>query len=180
MKKLIGIFTILLIATGVFGQKFVRDHSFVERTPTGNNTIEDAINTSNTRITDFDWVNYVHFMVGDRLFLLAYEPVPRRTMSGLTRNIYLYSKDITDVTSLWEQSPDTVFTGRFDDSDNHIDVDFFLSSRSRGSLGTVNVLGNNVEMTIGVERMEKGSLVYNEPITFTFIPISTNFYSVRK
>lgn len=165
MKKLIGIFAILLIATVVFGQKFVRDELLMVSIEKGQTTVED----------------YVHFEANDRVFLLAYEPVPNRTMNGLVRNIYLYSKDISDVTSSWELASDMVYTGRFGNAKNYNDVDFYRSSKSRGSVGTVNVLDDSVEMTIGVSERKNGIFIYDiTEITFVFTPKSTNFYSVRK
>lgn len=187
MKKLIGIFAILLLGTAVFGQKFIRDYSFI-------NAREDFLNGKFDALTveenirkyhvgdDYDWINYVHFVVDDRLYLLSYEIVDNINKMGLNRQIFLYSKDITDNTSPWEPASEAVLTCGFTDSKQYTDVDFWWEDRSRGSAGTINVLDDCVEMTIGVYRKQAGSIVFDGKlkITFTPSPISTNFYSYEK
>ena len=180
MKKLIGIFAILLIGTAVFGQKFIRDHSFVERTPTGNNTVEDAINRKNLQYTNYDWINYVHFVVDDRLYLLSYEPVDNKNKTGLNRQVYLYSKDINDNASPWVEASEAVLSCGFMDLKNYTDVDFYRADRSRGSVGTINAVGDVREIIIGEYRKQNGSITSDEKLKLVFTPISTNFYSVKK
>jgi len=178
MKKLIGLFAILFITTGVFGQKFIRDHSFIKATPTGNNTIEDAINRTNINYTDFDWIHYVHFIQNDRLFLLSYEPKERRMYAG-SRSIYLYSKDINDVSSPWEEASDVVMTNQWMNANNHDEVDFFIYNENKHntSVGKVVVKDDCVEITIGWEMWCNGRLQINEPITITFTPVGNNIYA---
>ena len=180
MKKLIGIFAILLIGTAVFGQKFIRDHSFVERSSTANITIEDAINRDGIKYDNFDWINYVHFVVDDRLYLLSYEPVDNFNKMGLNRQIYLYSKDINDNTSPWEPASEAVLTCGIMDMKNYTDVDFYREDRSRGSVGTINAVGDVREIIIGEYRKQNGSITSDKKLKLVFTPISTNFYSVKK
>ena len=173
MKKLIGLFVVLFITTGVFGQKFIRSHSFIETTPTGNNTIEDAIRSWNITGGDYDWIKYVHFVQNGRIYMLAYEPNEKFTsgnkiMAGTTRDIYLYSKDTADVNSPWEQASEIVMTSLWNNIRDYGEVDFFRSELSRGSKGEVIVDGDKVYITIGLEIMTNGGESINEPITFGF------------
>jgi len=180
MKKLIGLFAVLLITTGVFGQKFIRSHSFIESTPTGNNTIEDAIHRWNVTDGDYDWVAYVHFVQDDRLYLLSYEPNERR-MFGVNRDIYLYSKDINDINSPWEKASDIVMTSNWINIQTYDEVDFFIYNEKKhnSSVGEVVVKDDCVELTIGYDVMTNGRVSINEaPITFTFKPVGNYFYTV--
>jgi len=97
MKKLIGLSAVLFITTSVFGQKFFRDFSFIETTPSGLNTIEDDIR--DTVIFAGFYKYLVHFEANNRVFLLSYEPEQDNS-----RDIYLYSKDISDRNSSWEKA----------------------------------------------------------------------------
>ena len=179
-KKVIFILTIALICSSVLGQKFIRDYSFVERTPTANNTIEDAINGENLRHTSYDWINYVHFVVDDRLYLLSYEPVDDINQMDLNRQIYLYSKDISDNTNPWEPASEAVLTCGFMDLNNYTDVDFYREDRSRGSVGKINAVGDVREIIISEYRKQNGSIVSDKKLKIVFTPISTNFYSIEK
>ena len=178
MKKIIGILAILFITTGVFGQKFIRSHSFIEATPTGNNTIEDAINRTNINFTNFDWIHYVHFVQDDRLFLLSYEPKERRLYAG-SRSIYLYSKDLNDVSSPWEKASDVVMTNHWQSNRNHDEVDFFIYNEDyhNSSVGKVVIEDNCVKMTIGWELFSDGRQMIREPITIKFTPVGNNKYA---
>lgn len=169
---------LVFITTGVFGQKFIRSHSFIEATPTGNNTIEDAINRTNIEFTNFDWIHYVHFVQNDRLFLLSYEPKEDRMFGG-SRSIYLYSKDLNDVTSSWEEASDAVMTNHWSSDRNHDEVDFFIYDKNKhnSSVGKVIVEDGCIKMTIGWEMYVDGSELIRKPITITFKPVGDNKYS---
>jgi len=185
MKKLIGIFVILLIGTAVFGQKYIRKFSFIEvREKFLDGTFDAVTVEENLRKyhvgDDYDWINYVNFIVDDRIYLLSYEPVDDRTKMGLDRQIYLYSKDINDYTSPWEPASEAVLTCFFDDGKNYTDVDFWWADRSNGSVGTINAVGDVREIIIGEYRMQNGSIVSDKKLKLVFTPISTNFYSVKK
>ena len=179
-KKAIFILTIALIGSSVLGQKFIRDYSFVERTPTANNTVEDAINRKNLQSTSYDWINYVHFVVDDRLYLLSYEPVDNINKMGLDRQIYLYSKDINDNTSPWKEASEAVLTCGFMDLKNYTDVDFYREDRTEGVFGKINAVGDVREIIISEYRKQNGSIVSDKKLKIVFTPISTNFYSVEK
>ena len=178
MKKIIGILAILFITTGVFGQKFIRDHSFIEATPTGNNTIEDAINRTNIKFTNFDWIHYVHFVEGDRLFLLSYEPV-EDIMNPEHRCIYLYSKDINNVNSPWEKASDAIMTNHWQSHNNHNEVDFFIYNEKKhnSSVGKVVVKEDCVEMTISWELFQNGRQTMKDTMTVIFTPVGNNQYA---
>ena len=186
MKKLIGIFAILLLGTAVFGQKFIRDYSHIEVREEFLSGKFDALTLAERMIklnvTDHNWIDYVHFVMDDRVYLLSYEIVDNINKMDLDRQIYLYSKDINDNTSSWEPASKAVLTCGFMDIKNYTDVDFYREDRSKGSVGTVNVLDDCVEMTIGVYRKQAGSIVFDGKlkITFTPSPISTNFYLYEK
>jgi len=168
MKKLIGLLAVLFITTGVFGQKFIRDHSFIETTPTGNNTIEDAIQSKDITNVNYNDIGYVHFVRNDKLYILAYEPDSEYYM-GVDRDIYLYSKDLRNMDSPWEKASDIVLTSNWIDGRNYGEVDFWRSEKSRGSFGKVDIDSNKVYITVGFEIMTNGRLTINEPITFGFV-----------
>ena len=180
MKKIIGIFAILLLGMTVFGQRFIRDHSFVERTPTANNTVEDHLNGYWLNCTDYDWINYVHFVEDGRLYLLSYEPVPNINKMDMDRNIYLYSKDINDNDSPWEVASNVVLNRKFVDMKNYTDVDFYRAEKSRGSVGMVNAVGDMREIIIGEYSKQNDSIFPDRKLKIVFTPINTNFYSVKK
>lgn len=172
MKKLIGLFVVLFITTGVFGQKFIRSHSFIETTPTGNNTIEDAIRSWNIK-GDYEWIDFVHFVQNGKLYLLSYEPKDvftsgNKIHAGTTRDIYLYAKDTADINSRWKEASELVMTSKWNHIRDYGEVDFFRSDVSRGSKGEVVIEGNFVYITIGVEFMTNGGESINEPINFIF------------
>lgn len=179
MKKIIGILAIMFIAIGVFGQKSIRNYSFIESTPTGNNTIEDAIQRWNVTDGDYDWINYVHFVQNERLYILAYEP-DENFEYGVDRDVYLYSKDIHDINSPWVKASNVVSTSNWLNIRNYSEFDFFLSEKSRGSKGKVDVQENCVIITVGYELMTNGSVSINEPMTFIFKPQGNNFRCYAK
>ena len=148
MKKLIGLITVLLFSTSVFGQAFIRSYSFIEATQTGNNTIEDAINRTNIKFTDFDWISYIHFVKDGKLFILSYEPKENRMSYG-SRNIYLYSNDINNINSPWEKASSVIMSNSFG-THCYDEVDFFLAEKSFGSKGKVEFKDDDsIEITIG-------------------------------
>lgn len=182
MKKIITVFAIALLGMTVFGQRFIRDHSFIERTPTANNTVEDAINRKNFRFENFDWISCVHFVEDGRLYLLSYEPVPDRNGMNMDRNIYLYSKDINDNSSPWEFASDVVLERKFVDMKNYTDVDLYIydEKRHNTSVGTINAIGDVREIIIGEYSKQNDSISPDRKLKIVFTPISTNFYSVKK
>ena len=132
MKKLVSIFAILLIATGVFGQKSVRKPSYIEATEKGRATVEDAINRDNFHDTDYDWISYVHFISNGRLFILSLDSVGERDrLLGCERNVNLYSKDTSNAHSKWEKASEVLIIGNYVDHDNEIDFDFKRKEKSK-------------------------------------------------
>lgn len=180
MKRLVGLLMLLFITTGVFGQKFIRSHSFIESTPTGNNTIEDWIRDDGDN-GDYKWIPYVHFINKGRLYLLSYEPKEDRLFGGY-RDIYLYSKDINDINSPWEKASNAVMRNHWKSGDDHDEVDFFIYDKDKhnSSVGKVVVKNEYVEITIGWELWVGGRLLISEPITIKFKPIGNNMYSHSK
>jgi len=177
MKKLIGLFAVLFITTNVFGQKFFRDFSFIETTPSGYNTIEDDIRDTVVFAGFYKYV--VHFEANNRVFLLSYEPE-----QGNYRDIYLYSKDISDRNSPWEKASDIVTTSNWIDSYNYNEFDFYIYNENihNSSVGNVIVEDDCVKLTIGYELMYNWTALRDSlgrasiPITFEFTPIGDNFY----
>ncbi len=174
MKKIIGILAILFITTGVFGQIRVDEFSEIETSPTRNNTTEDWIRKSG--FGEIKWENgygkidglkYVHFIRGDWMFMLAYEP--KKVMDKVghgCRGLYLYKKNINDSQSSWEKASAVLLTS-CSGTLSYDEVDFFLAEDSFGSLGNVEVKDDCVEVTVGWYQMDmvhndcvKGRLVY--------------------
>jgi hypothetical protein len=175
MKKLIGIFAILLITTGVFGQRFIRKESEVER-------IENEIQYWKTNWKgidgNYDWIQSVHFIRNNMLYMLSYEPMPReKYIMGAERDIYLYGKDLTDINSPWVKTSEIIpLRGLWLNPDNYSEVDFFRAEKSNGSEGNVVQENNCVKITIGYILMTNGT-VHTEPITFKLKSVN-NIYKV--
>jgi hypothetical protein len=182
MKKIIGILAVLFIATGVFGQKFIRHYSLIELTPNGINapqTTEDWIRSDNVVGGDYDWISYVHFVRDGKLYMLAYEPVPYDDFkAGVDRDIYLYCKDTNDVSGSWSRASERVTTAIWRNTHNYTEFDLFRKDKSRGSKGEVYIEGNQIYITIGMETMTNGRVQINEPITYGFRPSGDSFYHV--
>jgi len=177
MKKLIGLFVILFITTGAFGQAFVNDYAHI--TYTGDKfpiTIEDWIRKEGfgeikweNGFGKIEWINYIHFVRGDWLFLLSYEP-KEDTYYG-SRYLYLYKKNINDSQSSWEKASAIIMSnswGSFCDDE----VDFFLAEKSLGSVGNVKIKDDDsIEITIGWLLMNK---VINDCVSselkYKFVP----------
>lgn len=180
MKKLIGIFAVLFITTGVFGQKFIRDHSFIESTPYEKTlTIDDGIRRGNPPDNNFKWINYVHFVEGDRLFLLSYEPIKDLQAIDFSRSIYLYSKDINDKNSPWEIASDVIMTNHWQSHDNHNEVDFYIYDKDRHNSSVGRVVKRDdgcVEMTISWELFQNGRQTMKDTMTIIFTPVGNNKY----
>ena len=179
MKKIIGLLAVLFITTGVFGQKFIRSHSFIETTPTGNNTIEDAIQRG---VNDnYEWIDYVHFIQNGKLYMLSYEPNEKHSY-GVDRSIYLYSKDTTDIDSPWEIASNCISTSNWLDIRNYSEFDFFVYDKEQhnSSVGKVDVQENSVLITIKYELMTNGRVSISEPMTFIFRPDGENFRCYAK
>ena len=174
MKKLIGIIAVLFITTGLFGQKFIRSHSFIEATPTGNNTIEDAMQ-NDVPDGNYEWVRYVHFIRDGKLYLLSYEPNSDFRM-GVDRSVYLYYKDTSDADNPWVKASNVVMTSNWWNTRNYTEVDFFRKDKSRGSKGEVFIVDDIVYITIGFESMTNGRLQIDEPITYGFRPVGNGSY----
>jgi len=176
MKKIIGLFTILLITTSVFGQINIRDFSYIERTTSGTITFADRIGSD----TDYDNIPYVNFIVRDTtktydgenviayLYILAYEP-NYRCYENTMRNVYLYCRVIldktnddvrSDITNNWVRVSDVVMTNYFKDSNNYRDIDFFKfdNKRHNSSSSHVDFDGNVVIFTVNIHTMKDGRM----------------------
>ena len=172
MKKIIGMMVILFFTTGIFGQKFIRNLSFIEPKP---NKIEMSVIN---QFLNFGEIDYVHFVKNDRLFLLAFEP-NERYMYGVDRDVYLYSKDIKNIDSPWEIASDVVARCNWIDLNNFSDIDFFTYNKDRHntSMGKVVVVDSCVKITIEFDVITNGNVSISEPITYIFTPIGDNFYN---
>jgi len=177
MKNLIGILVLLFVTTGVFGQKFLRSTSEVERT-------EETIQRWNVIDGNYDWIDCIHFIQNDRLYLLSYEPNEiftsgKKIPTGAGRDIYLYSKDINDINSPWEKASNIIMTNNWINGLNYNEVDFFIYNEKRhnSSVGSVIVEKNCIKIIIGFDSMSNGNILINEePITITFVPAGNNKY----
>lgn len=173
MKKIIGIFAILLIATGVFGQMNIRNHSFIERTSKGLITIEDAIHRNNITDGNFDWIDYIHFVRDGKLFLLSYEPKENHKSNG-SRDVYLYSKDINDINNPWERASRKIMTNSYS-THSFCDVDFFTYDKDYHNTSIGKIVENDdgtVMITIGWElfsTVRGAKFVDEHELTFKFV-----------
>ena len=180
MKKIIGLLTILFITTGVFGQQPIRDYSFIEAT-NYNSTVEDGIQYIGNGLTEqkqngngcsvYDWIEYVHFIEGDKLFLLSYEP-KENPMSYGSRSIYLYRKDINDVNSPWEKASGHIMMNSYN-SYSYSYVDFYRSSKNKGCVGEVIKTEEGIEISVSwvlFSKKYKTSCVDYTTLTYLFKP----------
>lgn len=126
MKKLIGLFIIMLFSSNIFGQALT-EYSNIELDPV--RTVEGMIqgDKSGNVFTWIDKIVAIHFLKGDILYLLTYEPLPKgmrgcEIPDGFERNVYLYKKDISNVKNPWFITSDIVFTGKWIDWRNNRDI----------------------------------------------------------
>jgi hypothetical protein len=176
MKKLIGLFAILMLSMSVFGQKYIRNASSIERTQTGNNTIADAINRTNFDNGDYSWIQDVHFIKEGKLYLLAYEPKADALLGG-ERRIYLYSIDTLNIKkNSWKIASYVVMINYISaDSKEYRDVDLHTKNFN-GSYGNVSYEQDlSVKITFGVEMNDERPVAK----TLTFISQGNGFYKVK-
>jgi len=149
MKKLIGILTILLLATGVFGQINLGDLSSIETY----NGINDWKSTDNLAHFTTKFQNHEFY------YILAYEPnCEIGCYDNTERSVYLYCIEKTSG-SRWRKASDVIMTNHYYDSNNYEDVDFYLynehSQNSSNSYVTMD--GFNVIFTLNIHKKVNGS-----------------------
>ena len=169
MKKLIGILTILLLATGVFGQINLGDRSPVEQYNWQNTTNSAHFTTTVNEKTHY--------------YILAYEPnYPDGCYEDTERNVYLYSIETSG--SRWLKVSDAVMTNHFYDINNYVDVDFFLYNEhtQNSSHSSVTMDGLNAIFTLDVHTKVNGSVtVTSESFTLELKKrtFNGNFYRLK-
>ena len=158
MKKIIGLFTILLITTSVFGQIFLGDLSIIESIDI----------TEKTDVKKIPYVNFVIEDLGDKyLYLLAYEPnFPNTCYEGTIRNVYLYRKNMSRPNNKfnnWIRVSDAIDKDNFyfKDSNNYRDIDFFKFNNERHNTSSshVNVEGKVIIFTVEIHTMKNGTML---------------------
>ncbi len=175
MKKLIGLFAVLFITTGVFGQNFIQGLSFIETTPTRNNTIEDHIRDVSTFSNgDYSWIHYVHFIANEKLYMLSYEPEENyyRPNDVKSRSVYLYSKDTCNIHDEWQKASEVVTTTTWLNRDEYCEIDFFTydENKHNTSVGNVVMEGDTVVMTVGLMKAANGNHYRTEKMKLIFKP----------
>jgi len=148
MKKIIGVLVVLLFATGVFGQYNINRLSFVEYRSGRLATIEDKIRHHNNINDDFEWIDYIHFIKDNKLYLFSYEPVGE-PVPYCSRNVYLYSRDITDINAPWKKASGSIINNCYSRT-CFSDVDFFTYNKDRhfDSAGKIVETDDGFELTI--------------------------------
>lgn len=161
MKKLIGLLTVLFLTINAFGQPNIGKLSYVERSRTKNNTVEDGMLNG----VPCDTTTLVSFYLGKYFYLLAYEPnFPLGSSHPTERNVYLYRKDITDLDNRWIKASDVVVTGAYADSKFYYDFDFYKydADYHNTSNSKVEFKGYDLWITLTVHQMIEG-IAYIEP-----------------
>lgn len=169
MKKLIGVLTILLLATGVFGQINLGGRSPVEQ-----------YNWQNT-------TNLAHFTTTinekTHYYILAYEPnYPDGCYEDTKRNVYLYNIETSG--SRWLKVSDAVMTNYFQNTNNYVDVDFFLYNEHTQNMSHsyVTMDGLNVIFTLDVHKKVNGCVtVTSQSFTLELKrrTFDGNFYTLK-
>lgn len=187
MKKLIGLITILLLSTSIFGQINLNDLSEIEQGEWSSKT--DILHFT-TEVNEYKI-----------FYILAYEPnFFGLYEGGVERNVYLYSividypdyiKNNKDFEKLkksarWRRASDAVLINHYYDSDNFQDVDFYTYNKDRHntSNGSVRLDGNNVIFNLELHNRIKGCSVLIEKtvvLECKFNPTRNGyFYTVKR
>lgn len=161
MKKIIGLLTILLFTTSVFGVINIGDRSHIEY----------GVWSEKTNMVHFttEWNGHKYF------YILAYEPnFSRGTYDGMERNVYLYAYNITPPNpkekyvhqERWIRVSDAVLNNYYRDFKNYQDVDFFTYNKNyqNSSHSSVVVEGNTVTFTLGIHKKENGRVTVKDEI----------------
>lgn len=172
MKKIIGLLTILLFTTTVFGVINIGDRSHIEY----------GVWSEKTNMVHFttEWNGHKYF------YMLAYEPnFSVGTYDGMERNVYLYAylidvpyreswsesqnkreKELSLEGARWIRVSDAVLNNYYIDWFNYQDVDFFTYDKDyqNSSNSSVVVEGNTVTFTLGIHKKENGSVTVKDEI----------------
>lgn len=154
-----------MLSINVFGQKYIRYPSDIERTPTGNNTTMDDILRTNYPNNDYSWISDIHFIKNGKLYLLAYEPKPDALMGG-DRNMYLYSIDTLNIReNSWKIASNVVMTNYISDNiKDYVDVNLRPTDGSK----IIIISDSSFKMVINIESSVDGRSFYTKR-EYTFI-----------
>jgi hypothetical protein len=154
MKKLIGLFAILLITSNVFAQINFGSWSNIQTTDTKNNTVEDGIRNGNNG--NFNWIPDIHIMRDRFIYMVAYEPITSRgCYDNTTRVVNLYCKDTTDLKNPWVVVCDSIFVGRYTNWNDYEDVDFFkYDTKHNTSHSNITMNRGNLVISLDIHTMK--------------------------
>lgn len=173
MKKLLGLIIIMVFSASVFGQN-IGNFSDIQRTSTHNNTVEDHISHND----GYAWIPNINFKLDKFVYMLAYDTISRRGhFDNITRNIYLYCKDTTNVNNPWTKASDVVFIGKYYNANNYEDVDFFRFDAKQHNTSHSKIVFNksNILVTFDVWIMNDNNFnIVTKTIILKLNRVTTN------
>lgn len=195
MKKLFALLTGLMIVTSVFGQQLIRTYSDIEKVPFAKNNdtlynygyVEYSVkNILDENSRDFSSIERVHFVVGDYLYVLAYEPLAQyasdhyETFNEGERKLYLYRKDISNINNPWIISSDVIMTNYVKNGSKDY-KDVRLTTKNF-PYADADIIQNKDEytITIGVHVFKNKNRISTGLQTFTLTPAKNGFYTIKK
>jgi hypothetical protein len=101
-----------MLVNNIYGQILIRDYSDIET----NGYVERNIHCFKDNLGDYSWIENIHFIKNEYLYVFAYEPLVRYAIDGYMtfmegeRNLYLYRKDIRNIDNPWIVSSDVIMT----------------------------------------------------------------------
>ncbi len=181
MKNLFTLLIGLMLVNNIYGQILIRDYSDIET----NGYVERNIHCFKDNLGDYSWIENIHFIKNEYLYVFAYEPLVRYAIDGYMtfmegeRNLYLYRKDIRNIDNPWIVSSDVIMTNYV----RNLAMDFKdVLLTTKNFHGNADIIQNKDEytITIGVYVFENGHLLSTGLQTFILIPAENGFYKIKK
>jgi hypothetical protein len=181
MKNLFTLLIGLMLVNNIYGQILIRDYSDIET----NGYVERNIHCFKDNLGDYSWIENIHFIKNEYLYVFAYEPLVRYAIDGYMtfmegeRNLYLYRKDIRNIDNPWIVSSDVIMTNYV----RNLAMDFKdVLLTTKNFHGDADIIQNKDEytITIGVYVFENGHLLSTGLQTFILIPAENGFYKIKK
>jgi len=181
MKNLFTLLIGLMLVNNIYGQILIRDYSDIET----NGYVERNIHCFKDNLGDYSWIENIHFIKNEYLYVFAYEPLVRYAIDGYMtfmegeRNLYLYRKDIRNIDNPWIVSSDVIMTNYV----RNLAMDFKdVLLTTKNFHGDADIIQNKDEytITIGVYVFKNGHLLSTGLQTFILIPAENGFYKIKK
>ncbi len=184
MKSLFSLLVTYIFFTNIFGQIPIRDFSNIEK----NGYVERNIHIFKDNLGDFSWIQDLHFVKGNFLYVIAYEPLPDEAKDGYAsfwgkRKLFLYRKNMINIDNPWIVSSDTIMTNYYNDCNSGQDYREIRLTTKNFKYGDADVIqdGNDYDIVIGVHVFKCGYGLFSTGFyKFTLTPINEGFYGIKK